>query len=42
MKPMEHNSFFNEAMETINRIQNDNRMLPELNWFLAAAAARFD
>ena len=29
-------------METINRIQNDNRMLPELNWFLAAAAARFD
>ena len=42
MKPMEHNSFSNEALETINRIQNDNRMLPELNWFLAAAAARFD
>ena len=42
MKPMEHNAFFNEAPETINRIQNENRMLPELNWFLAAAAARFD
>ena len=42
MKPMENNAFFNEAMETINRIQNENRMLPELNWFLAAAAARFD
>ena len=42
MKPMEHNAFYNEAAETIDRIQNENRMLQELNWFLAAAGARFN
>ena len=42
MKPMEHNSFFNEAIETINRIQKENPMLHELNWFFETAAARFN
>ena len=41
MKPMEHNSFSNEALETINRIKSENPLLSETNWFLAAAAARF-
>ena len=42
MKPMEHNSFFNEAIETINRIQKENPMLHELNWFFETEAARFN
>ena len=42
MKPMEHNLFFIEALETINRSKNENRLLHELDWFLRTAAARFD
>ena len=42
MKPMERNSFINEATETLNRIKNGNRMTVELDWFLQTAAARFD
>jgi len=42
MKHTEHNSFFNEANETIKRIQNENPSLNELNWFCSAACARFN
>ena len=42
MKHTEHNSFFNEALETINRIKKENQTLRELNWFSELAAARFN
>lgn len=42
MKPTEHNSFKNEATETINRIETENSNLFELKWFLETALLRFD
>ena len=42
MKPTEHNSFKNEATETINRIETENSNLFELKWFMETALLRFD
>ena len=42
MKSTEHNSFKNEATETINRIETENSNLFELKWFLETALLRFD
>lgn len=42
MKRTEHNSFKNEATETINRIETENSNLFELKWFLETALLRFD
>ena len=42
MKPMEHDAFCKEALETIDRIKSENGRLRGLRWFLSAAAARFD
>ena len=42
MKSTEHNSFKNEAMETIGRIETENSNLFELKWFLKTALLRFD
>ena len=42
MKSTEHNSFKNEAMETIGRIETENSNLFELKWFLETALLRFD
>ena len=42
MKSTEHNSFKNEAMETIGRIETENSNLFELRWFLDTALLRFD
>ena len=42
MKSTEHNSFKNEAMETIGRIETENSNLFELRWFLDTAMLRFD
>ena len=41
MKSTEHNSFKNEAMETIGRIETENSNLFELKWFLETASMRF-
>ena len=41
MKSTEHNSFKNEAMETISRIETENSNLFELKWFLETASMRF-
>lgn len=41
MKSTEHNSFRNEATETISRIEKENSNLFELKWFLATASMRF-
>lgn len=42
MKSTEHNSFKNEAMETIGRIETENSNLFELKWFMETALLRFD
>ena len=42
MKPMEHDAFCKEALETIDRIKSENGRLRGLRWFLSAAAAIFD
>ena len=42
MKHTEHNAFQNEALETLNRIWNENKGFPELKWFLSTAAKRFE
>ena len=42
MKSTEHNAFLNEAMETLNRIDKENRHLTQLGWFLQTALRRFD
>ena len=41
MKSTEHNSFKNEATETISRIEKENSNLFELKWFLETASMRF-
>ena len=42
MKPTEHNAFLNEALETLNRIYNENKHLTQLRWFLDTALQRFN
>ena len=42
MKSTEHNSFKNEAMETIGRIETENSNLFELKWCMETARLRFD
>ena len=41
MKSTEHNSFKNEALETIGRIETENSNLFKLKWFLETASMRF-
>ncbi len=41
MKSTEHNSFKNEAIEAIERIETENSNLFELKWFLETASMRF-
>ena len=42
MKPTEHNAFLNEALETLNRIYQENKHLTQLKWFLETALQRFN
>ena len=42
MKPTEHNAFLNEALETLNRIYQESKHLPQLRWFLETALQRFN
>ena len=42
MKPTEHNAFLNEALETLNRIDSENKHLTQLRWFLETALQRFN
>ena len=42
MKPTEHNAFLNEALETLNRIYQENKQLTQLRWFLETALQRFN
>ena len=42
MKHTEHNAFLNEALETLNRIYNENKHLTQLRWFWETALQRFN